>query len=67
MDMQPMLLTSSSLAVLALFYKQAQNRSALQYTIGVVIACLVLSLIMSATSGYATGGTAKPNPKPYGP
>jgi len=59
-----MLITSSSLAVLALFYKQAQNRSALQYTIGVVIACLVLSLIMSATSGY---GLASKDKYPYNP
>jgi riboflavin transporter FmnP len=64
MDIQPMLVTSFSVAILALFYKQAQNKSALQYTIGVVIACMVLSLIMSATSGYALGTKDK---KPYGP
>ena len=48
---QPMLSTSASVAVLAVFYKQATSKSPLQYTIGLIIACCVLSMVVSAANG----------------
>ena len=54
--LQPMVSCSASIGLLALFYKQAQNKSALQYTIGVFIAisllCMVLAVAGGCTSNY---------------
>jgi hypothetical protein len=54
--LQPMVSCSASIGLLALFYKQAQNKSALQYTIGVFIAisiiCIILGFAGGCTSNY---------------
>lgn len=47
---QPLVGLSASTIVFALFYKQAQNRSSLQYTIGVILACCILSIILGGIS-----------------
>ena len=51
---QPMVSCSALIGLLALFYKQAQNKSALQYTIGVFIAISILCIVM----GFAGGCTS---------